>query len=176
MKLWEKNQPPNKKIDHFTVGKDREYDLHLAAYDCQASIAHAQMLVKSGILNLEEADKLVVVLNDLKNESEKGNFVIEAEFEDMHSKIEYVLTEKLGDLGKKIHTARSRNDQVLVSIHLYLKEEISEIKSLINDFFKLLLLIISPATAPIKGPRKIPNGPIIKIPINRPKLAPICPP
>ena len=83
------------------MGKDQEYDLHLAAYDCQASIAHAQMLVKSGILNLEEADKLVVVLNDLKNESEKGNFVIEAEFEDMHSKIEYVLTQKLGDLGKK---------------------------------------------------------------------------
>ena len=72
MKLWEKNQPPNKKIDHFTVGKDREYDLHLAAYDCQASIAHAQMLVKSGILNLDEADKLVVVLNDLKNQSEKS--------------------------------------------------------------------------------------------------------
>ena len=139
MKLWEKNQPPNKKIDHFTVGKDREYDLHLAAYDCQASIAHAQMLVKSGILNLDEADKLVVVLNDLKNESEKGNFVIEAEFEDMHSKIEHVLTQKLGDLGKKIHTARSRNDQVLVALHLYLKAEIETIKKLTHSFFKLLM-------------------------------------
>ena len=99
MKLWQKNQPPNKKIDHFTVGKDREYDLHLAPFDCQASIAHAQMLVESGVLNLEEADKLVGVLNDLKDEAEKGNFAIEAEFEDVHSKIEYVLTQKLGDLG-----------------------------------------------------------------------------
>ncbi len=139
MKLWQKNQAPNKKIDHFTVGKDREYDLHLAAYDCQASIAHALMLAETGVLNLEEADKLVRVLNNLKNEAEKGNFVIEAEFEDMHSKIEYVLTQKLGDLGKKIHTARSRNDQVLVALHLYLKAEIETIKGLTNSFFKLLM-------------------------------------
>tara|TARA_B100001175_G_scaffold279443_1_gene256647 strand:- start:53 stop:1336 length:1284 start_codon:yes stop_codon:yes gene_type:complete len=139
MKLWQKNQAPNKKIDHFTVGKDREHDLHLAAYDCQASIAHALMLEETGVLNLEEADKLVGVLNNLKNEAEKGNFVIETEFEDMHSKIEYVLTQKLGDLGKKIHTARSRNDQVLVALHLYLKAEIETIKGLTHSFFKLLM-------------------------------------
>ena len=124
MKLWQKNQAPHEKINHFTVGKDRIYDLHLAAYDCQASIAHAQMLGQIGVLTLEEADQLVAVLEDLKSDAEKGDFIIEDKFEDMHSKIEYVLTEKLGVLGKKIHTARSRNDQILAALHLYLKAEI----------------------------------------------------
>ena len=139
MKIWQKNQALDRKIDHFTVGKDREYDLYLAAYDCQASIAHAQMLAKTGVMKEEEADQLIGVLNDLKNKAEKGNFVIEAEFEDIHSKIEYVLIQKLGDLGKKIHTARSRNDQVLVALHLYLKEEIKTIKGLTLNFFNLLM-------------------------------------
>ena len=139
MKIWQKNQVLDEKIDHFTVGKDREYDLYLAAYDCQASIAHAQMLAKTGVMTEEEADQLIGVLNDLKSEAEKGNFVIEAEFEDIHSKIEYVLIQKLGDLGKKIHTARSRNDQVLVALHMYLKEEIKTIKGLTLNFFNLLM-------------------------------------
>ena len=128
MKLWQKNQAPHEKIDHFTVGKDREYDLYLAAYDCQASIANAQMLAKIGVLSQEESDQIVEVLEELKTDAENGDFVIETEFEDMHSKIEYLLTQKLGDLGKKIHTARSRNDQVLVALHLYLKAEIETIK------------------------------------------------
>jgi argininosuccinate lyase len=139
MKLWQKNQAPNEKIDHFTVGKDREYDLYLASYDCQASIAHAQMLAKIGVLSQDESDKIVYVLEELKSEAENGDFVIETKFEDMHSKIEYVLTQKLGDLGKKIHTARSRNDQVLVALHLYLKTEIETIKGLSHSFFKLLM-------------------------------------
>lgn len=139
MKLWQKNQAPHEKIDQFTVGKDRAYDLYLAAYDCQASIAHAQMLAKIGIITQQEAHLLVSVLDDLKTDAENGNFVIENEFEDMHSKIEYVLTQKLGDLGKKIHTARSRNDQVLVALHLYLKSEIETIKELTLSFFKLLM-------------------------------------
>jgi argininosuccinate lyase len=139
MKLWRKNQAPHEKIDQFTVGKDRAYDLYLAAYDCQASIAHAQMLAKIGIITQQEAHLLVSVLDDLKTDAENGNFVIETEFEDMHSKIEYVLTQKLGDLGKKIHTARSRNDQVLVALHLYLKSEIETIKELTHSFFKLLM-------------------------------------
>ena len=139
MKLWQKNQAPHEKIDHFTVGKDREYDLHLAAYDCQASIAHAQMLGQIEILTNEEVEQLTTVLNGLKDEAEKGEFVIEPDFEDMHSKIEFVLTEKLGDLGKKIHTARSRNDQVLVALHLYLKKEIETLKGLTHNFFKLLM-------------------------------------
>ncbi len=141
MKLWQKNTPAHEKIDHFTVGKDRAYDLHLAAYDCQASIAHAQMLGQIGILTEQQTKELSGVLKELKTEAENGNFVIEDSFEDMHSKIEFVLTEKLGDLGKKIHTARSRNDQVLVAIHLYLKQEISEIKSMTYDFFKLLMTL-----------------------------------
>ena len=139
MKLWQKNQAPHEKIDHFTVGKDREYDLYLAAYDCQASIAHVQMLSKIGVLSQEESDQIVDVLEELKTNAENGDFVIETEFEDMHSKIEYVLTQKLGDLGKKIHTARSRNDQVLVALHLYLKAEIETIKGLSHSFFKLLI-------------------------------------
>ncbi|MDA8763691.1 argininosuccinate lyase [Flavobacteriaceae bacterium] len=139
MKLWQKNQAPHQKIDHFTVGKDREYDLYLAAYDCQASIAHAQMLSEIGILSQAESNQLVSVLEDLKNDAINGDFVIETEFEDMHSKIEYVLTQKLGDLGKKIHTARSRNDQVLVALHLYLKAEIETIKGLAHSFFELLM-------------------------------------
>ena len=139
MKLWQKNTPTDEKIVHFTVGKDRIYDLHLAAYDCQASIAHVQMLGQIEILTEKETQALVGVLNEIKTEAENGKFLIEDSFEDMHSKIEFILTQKLGDLGKKVHTARSRNDQVLVSIHLYLKKEISEIKSLINDFFKLLI-------------------------------------
>ena len=141
MKPWQKNTPAHEKIDHFTVGKDRAYDLHLAAYDCQASIAHAQMLGQIGILTEQQTKELSGVLKELKTEAENGNFVIEDSFEDMHSKIEFVLTEKLGDLGKKIHTARSRNDQVLVAIHLYLKQEISEIKSMTYDFFKLLMTL-----------------------------------
>ena len=139
MKLWQKNTPAHKKIDHFTVGKDRAYDLHLAAYDCQASIAHAQMLYQIGILTEYETQAIVNVLKELKIQAENSKFVIDDNFEDMHSKIEFVLTEKLGDLGKKIHTARSRNDQVLVAMQLYLKQEISVIKSMTYDFFKLLI-------------------------------------
>jgi argininosuccinate lyase len=139
MKLWQKNTPAHKKIDHFTVGKDRVYDLHLAAYDCQASIAHAQMLYQIGILTEYETQATVNVLKELKIQAENSKFVIDDNFEDMHSKIEFVLTEKLGDLGKKIHTARSRNDQVLVAMQLYLKQEISVIKSMTYDFFKLLI-------------------------------------
>ena len=139
MKLWQKNTPAHKKIDHFTVGEDRAYDLHLAAYDCQASIAHAQMLYQIGILTEYETQAIVNVLKELKIQAENSKFVIDDNFEDMHSKIEFVLTEKLGDLGKKIHTARSRNDQVLVAMQLYLKQEISVIKSMTYDFFKLLI-------------------------------------
>ena len=139
MKLWQKNTPANDKITNFTVGKDRYFDLHLAAYDCQASIAHTEMLGKIGILTKQDAQAIVDVLNELKSQAENSKFVIEDSFEDMHSKIEFILTEKLGDLGKKIHTARSRNDQVLVAMHLYLKEEIAVIKTMIYDFFKLLI-------------------------------------
>ena len=139
MKLWQKGAVAHEKVDKFTVGKDREYDIVLAQYDCQASIAHAKMLAKIGLISIPESEQLCKVLEELKIAAETGNFTIEDEFEDMHSKIEHVLTKKLGDLGKKIHTARSRNDQVLVAMHLYLKKELGEIKIQVIAMFDLLL-------------------------------------
>ena len=139
MKLWQKGAVAHEKVDKFTVGKDREYDIVLAQYDCQASIAHAKMLAKVRLISIPESEQLCKVLEELKIATETGNFTIEDEFEDMHSKIEHVLTKKLGDLGKKIHTARSRNDQVLVAMHLYLKKELGEIKTQVIAIFDLLL-------------------------------------
>ncbi|MET7029659.1 argininosuccinate lyase [Sediminicola luteus] len=139
MKLWDKGFSTDKKIDHFTVGNDRELDLVLAKYDVIASKAHAKMLGKIGLLTKEETQALCDELDQITKSIEEGNFIIEDSFEDMHSKIEYVLTEKLGDTGKKIHTARSRNDQVLVAMHLYLKNELSEIKEMTQSLFDLLL-------------------------------------
>ena len=141
MKLWQKGATAHEKVDAFTVGKDREYDLVLAKFDCEASVAHAQMLGSIGLITLNEVEQLCAVLESLRSDAEKGNFTIEDEFEDMHSKIEHVLTEKLGDLGKKIHTARSRNDQVLVAMHLYLKQELTEIKTQTIALFDLLLTL-----------------------------------
>ena len=139
MKLWQKGAVAHEKVDKFTVGKDREYDIVLAQYDCQASIAHAKMLAKIGLISISESEQLCKVLEELKIAAETGDFTIEDEFEDMHSKIEHVLTKKLGDSGKKIHTARSRNDQVLVAMNLYLKTELGEIKTQVIAMFDLLL-------------------------------------
>ena len=139
MKLWQKGAAAHEKVDSFTVGKDREYDLVLAQYDCEASMVHAKMLGAIGLITKVEAQQLCKVLEALKEDAEKGVFTIENEFEDMHSKIEHILTEKLGDLGKKIHAARSRNDQVLVAMHLYLKQELTEIKTQVIALFDLLL-------------------------------------
>jgi len=139
MKLWQKDTSTNEKIDHFTVGNDRTYDLALAPYDCIASKAHAKMLGEIGILTSKEVKDLTDALEGILKSTQKGDFVIEKEFEDMHSKIEFLLTQKLGDLGKKIHTARSRNDQVLVALQLYIKEELSQIKKEVVKLFDLLL-------------------------------------
>tara|TARA_R100001369_G_scaffold92766_1_gene139693 strand:- start:2066 stop:3346 length:1281 start_codon:yes stop_codon:yes gene_type:complete len=139
MKLWDKGFSTDKKIDHFTVGNDRELDLLLAKYDVIASKAHAKMLGKIGLLTLKETDSLVHELDNIAKTIENGTFTIEDSFEDMHSKIEFLLTLRLGDAGKKIHTARSRNDQVLVAMHLYLKNELTEIKDQTKDLFHLLL-------------------------------------
>lgn len=139
MKLWQKDTSTNEKIDHFTVGNDRTYDLALAPYDCIASKAHAKMLGEIGMLTSKEVKDLTAALDSILKSTQKGDFVIEKEFEDMHSKIEFLLTQKLGDLGKKIHTARSRNDQVLVALQLYIKEELSQIKKEVIKLFDLLL-------------------------------------
>ncbi len=139
MKLWEKGVSPHQKIDQFTVGNDRELDLILAKYDVQASKAHATMLGKIGILTEEEVEKIVDCLNDMTECISNELFTIEDDFEDVHSKIEFLLTSRLGTIGKKIHTARSRNDQVLVAMQLYLKDELAEIKGQTKMLFDLLL-------------------------------------
>ena len=139
MKLWDKGFSTDKKIDMFTVGNDRELDLILAKYDVIGSLAHANMLHSIGILTEEEIKSLQKELNNILITIEKGEFTIEDSFEDVHSKVEFLLTEKLGDTGKKIHTARSRNDQVLVDMHLYLRDEIAYIKQQIKELFDLLI-------------------------------------
>lgn len=139
MKLWEKGIPTDLKIEQFTVGNDRELDTVLAKYDVLASIGHAKMLAEVGLITTNEADSLILALQEILQTIAAEGFIIEAHFEDVHSKIEYLLIEKLGDTGKKIHTARSRNDQVLVDMHLYLKDEIITIKALVKDLFDLLV-------------------------------------
>jgi len=139
MKLWEKGIPTDKKTDLFTVGNDRELDLVLAEYDVIGSIAHAKMLGKTGLLTPQETNDLVAALQDILVIIKEGNFTIEDSFEDVHSKVEYLLIEKLGDTGKKIHVARSRNDQVLTDVHLYLKAEIQTIKTQVKELFDLLI-------------------------------------
>ncbi len=139
MKTWNKIDLLSKKIEKFTVGNDRTYDLFLAKYDVQASIAHAKMLNKINILTTNELKLIIKELNKIERNISKGNFIVEDKFEDIHSKIEFNLVESLGDIGKKIHTGRSRNDQVLVATQLYLKNEIIEIKNLIKELFDLLI-------------------------------------
>jgi argininosuccinate lyase len=139
MKLWEKGIPTDKQIEHFTVGNDRELDLVLAKYDALGSIAHAKMLGQIGLLTDSETVSLVLALEEIIKDAENGNFEIEDSFEDVHSKIEYLLTVKLGDAGKKIHTARSRNDQVLVDVNLYLKDVLKELKEQVKSLFDLLM-------------------------------------
>lgn len=139
MKLWDKGQAStNDIVDQFTVGQDRVLDLQIAEYDLRASKAHARMLNSIDILSNEEAKNILKELNRLLDEVESGGFTIEKDFEDVHSKIEYELTQKLGETGKKIHAGRSRNDQVLVCLHLYAKDQIEEIKQLIKNLFEEL--------------------------------------
>ncbi|SDS22659.1 argininosuccinate lyase [Christiangramia echinicola] len=139
MKLWDKGISIDKQIEKFTVGNDRELDMHLAKYDIQASTAHAKMLGQVGILESQEVYLLVSELELLNQQLENDEFEIEEEFEDVHSKIEYELTKKLGDTGKKIHTARSRNDQVLVAQQLYFKDNLQQISGKIRKLIDVLL-------------------------------------
>ena len=139
-KLWDKGLPIDDKIEAFTIGKDNEWDLRLAPYDVQGSIAHVKMLAKVGLLFQHECDTLVAELERiLKEDIETGQFVINDGVEDIHSQIEFMLTEKLGSLGKKIHAGRSRNDQVLVDLKLYFRDEILNLTSQIMALFKALL-------------------------------------
>ncbi len=139
MKIWEKGFSVNDKIEKFTVGQDRELDLYLAPFDMQASKAQARMLASIGLISRAEERQLLQGLDELLAQVENGTFQIDKDFEDVHSKIEYYLTEKFGDAGKKIHVARSRNDQVLTAIQLFIKDYCEKIGAKILELAELLL-------------------------------------
>ncbi|GAB3341207.1 argininosuccinate lyase [Marivirga atlantica] len=139
MKLWDKGYTTENIVERFTVGNDRTLDLKLAKYDVLGNMAHAKMLNKSGFITDDELAQMLNVLEEILLSIKEGTFEIEDEFEDVHSKIEHVLIEKVGESGKKIHTARSRNDQILVDLHLYSKVEIKEIIVLTETLFHTLL-------------------------------------
>lgn len=140
MKLWQKdNTDTALKTEHFTTGRDREFDLELAPYDVQASIAHATMLEAVGLLSADEGRQLREGLEDIREEIAAGRFAIAPEVEDVHSQIELLLTQRVGPAGKKIHSGRSRNDQVAVAIKLYLKQTLLDIKDETGILFDHLL-------------------------------------
>ncbi|MDH5034044.1 argininosuccinate lyase [Chryseobacterium cucumeris] len=139
-KIWQKDDlATNILVNNFTVGKDLDFDERLAKYDVKGSMAHCKMLAETGIITQEESEQMLSVLNSILNQIEDGTFEIDKEAEDIHSQVEAILIEKLGDIGKKIHTARSRNDQVLLDIKLYLLDEIREITALTDEFFQILI-------------------------------------
>lgn len=139
MKLWEKSVKIDKDIERYTIGRDREMDLYLAPFDVLGSMAHITMLESIGLL---EADELKVLLAEMRNiyaDTVAGNFEIEEGIEDVHSEVELILTRRLGDIGKKIHSGRSRNDQVLVDLKLYMRHELQEITKLTVELFNMLI-------------------------------------
>lgn len=138
-KLWDKNFEINKEIEQFTVGRDREMDMYLAKYDVLGSMAHITMLESIGLLDKDELTQLTAELKNIYSTCERGEFVIEEGMEDVHSQVELMLTRKLGDMGKKIHSGRSRNDQVLVDMKLFIRHEIKEIADLVNVLFDELV-------------------------------------
>ncbi len=137
-KLWQKNNQTSSLVEQFTIGKDQQMDQYLAAFDVLGSIAHTTMLSEVGLLSKEEQVQLKKALIEIYDQIQSGNFVLETGVEDIHSQVEMLLTKKLGDVGKKIHSARSRNDQVLVDIKLFLRSEIIKLTESIEAFFRLL--------------------------------------
>ena len=138
-KLWEKNFEVNAEIERFTVGRDREMDLYLAPYDVMGSMAHITMLESIGLLEADELKQLLAELKEIYAICERGEFKIEDGVEDVHSQVELMLTRKLGDMGKKIHSGRSRNDQVLVDLKLFTRHELMEIAESAKVLFDELL-------------------------------------
>ena len=139
MKLWQKGEDINELFERFTIGQDQELDLYLAAYDVQGSVAHAKMLGKIGILTASEVEDLVRELKVIGDVIARGDFKIQAGIEDVHSQIELMLTQTLGDLGKKIHTGRSRNDQVLTALKLFARAELRQVADRMIFLFDTLL-------------------------------------
>ena len=138
MKLWQKDKASLKQVEIFTVGKDREMDMYLAAFDVMGSLAHIEMLESVELLTKDELAQLQKELKNIYWQIQKGEFNLQDDVEDIHSQVELLLTQKLGDTGKKIHAARSRNDQVLVDVKLFLRNELEELVKTIQLFFELL--------------------------------------
>ena len=138
MKLWDKGFEPDKMIEEFTVGNDRQLDLRLARYDVEGSMAHIRMLESIGLLQADELEKLLAALADIRDTIDRGEFTIEEGVEDVHSQVEFMLTARLGDLGKKIHSGRSRNDQVLVDLKLFMRDELKKIAEASGHLFDRL--------------------------------------
>ncbi|ANQ49411.1 argininosuccinate lyase [Flammeovirga yaeyamensis] len=140
MKLWQKSTyTVNEKVDKFTVGKDRELDILLAPYDVKGSMAHATMLAEVGLLTEEDKDTLLKGLQEIYEEIERGEFVIEDGVEDVHSQVEMLLTQRYGDVGKRLHSGRSRNDQVLLDLKLYLRDAIKNVADHTKSLFDTLV-------------------------------------
>ena len=137
-KLWDKGYEPDKMIEEYTVGDDRELDMRLARYDVQGSLAHIAMLETIGLLTAGELEKLTAGLKEIAAEIEAGRFEIEPGTEDVHSQVELMLTRRLGDAGKKIHSGRSRNDQVLVDLKLFLRDELRQTAEAVKTVFDRL--------------------------------------
>jgi len=140
MKLWQKDKASLKEVEKFTIGNDREMDMYLAAFDVLGSLAHIEMLESVGLLTNDELVQLQEELKNIYQQIKKGAFKLQDDVEDIHSQVELLLTQKLGDTGKKIHSARSRNDQVLVDVKLFLRNELEELVKIIQPFFELLQL------------------------------------
>ena len=138
MKLWDKGYKIDDAIERFTVGKDKELDLLLAPYDILGTMAHVTMLESVGLLSKQDLDLLLPALRELYAEAQQGHFVIEEGIEDVHSQVELMLTRRLGEVGKKVHTGRSRNDQVLVDLKLFTRAEIEKTMKLVERLFEVL--------------------------------------
>ena len=138
-KLWEKNVQVDHEVDIFTVGKDREMDIYLAKYDVLGSMAHISMLESIGLLTKEELNVLLAELRNIYAVADRGEFIIEEGIEDVHSQVELMLTRRLGDMGKKIHSGRSRNDQVLLDLKLFTRSQIQELVELVSGLFDVLI-------------------------------------
>lgn len=138
-KLWEKSTTVDHDVESYTVGRDREMDLYLAPYDVLGSLAHIKMLQSIGLLSAEELDTLTGELRGIYEIIGKGEFKIEDDIEDVHSQVELMLTRRLGDTGKKIHSGRSRNDQVLVDLKLFIRSRIEDVTKAMTRLFDTLL-------------------------------------
>ena len=139
MKLWDKNLKINDLVEKFTIGNDPSFDLQMAKFDVQGTMAHIEMLCEIGLLTKPELDRLKPALHQISADIEAGKFVIEPGVEDIHSQVELLLTRQLGEVGKKIHAGRSRNDQVLVDLRLFFRSEMKEVVQLVSNLFEVLI-------------------------------------